>query len=313
MADFVISNLDAQEFTFENISFKKLAYNDSYNILLKKRWQDEYHATFTAVADDNLIVEPIINNQGLIGVINDICLLLSLAQSRCIYCPEHTINQITDMTRLFRGSKKISDKIVQDDQIESYLSTAVQTLRKPEWIQKTGFIPAIYYLMGGKYPELGDVEFILTWIALETLANTHSKMSGISNNILPSTKFKAVKEGVISMLTQLKKGSQLTTKQKELIKQKVPELNRLSIRTKVDKLRSEYGWDFITDELFKKWNKLRNHIMHTGTYAGFDQTILSDLSTRLRDSVQLALIDLLGCSDYVHNLQGLKMQIKGGK
>lgn len=313
MADFVISNLDAQEFTFENISFKKLVNNDSYNILVKKRWQDEYYATFTAVADDNLKVRPIIQDEGLKGVVNDICLLLSLAQSRCIYCPEYTINEESSQRPPFRGSKKISDKIVGDNQIESYLSNAVQTLRKPEWIQKTGFIPAIYYLMGGKYPELGDVEFILTWIALETLANTHSKMSGISNHILPSTKFKGVKEGVISMLTQLKKGSQLTSKQEELIKQKVPELNRLSIRSKVNKLRSEYGWDFITDELFNDWNKLRNHIMHTGTYAGLNQTKLIDLSTRLRVSMQLILIDMLDCSNYVDNLQGLKTRIRGNK
>ena len=157
MATFVISNLDAQDFTFEKIVFKKLVNDNQYISELRDQWKRDYNATFTAVADDNLVVAPIIKNQGLLGVVDDICLLLSLAQSRRIYCPEHTINQITDATRLFRGSKKISGKMVRNDQIEPYLSTAVRTLRQPEWIQKTGFDTAIYYFMGGYYPETGEV------------------------------------------------------------------------------------------------------------------------------------------------------------
>jgi len=312
MADFVISNLDAQEFVFENISFKKLVNNNSYDTLLKKRWQDEYHATFTAVANDNLVVKPIINNQGLIGVVNDVCLLLSLAQSRCIYCPEYTINAKSTQGPPFRGSTKSDNKIIQDNQIESYLLNAVQTLRKPGWIEKTGFIPSIYFLMGGKYPELGDVEFMLAWIALEILANAHAKNHNASK-ILPDNIFGSrVKQAISAILSQLEKENHLTTEQKELIWQKLPELNRSSIRYKVCKLRNQHGWDFITDGLFNDWNKLRNHIMHSGTCAGLDQARLIDLSTRLRVSMQLALIDLLGCKDYVNNLQRLKMQIKGG-
>ena len=310
MATFVISNLDAQDFTFENIVFKKLVNDNRYIIELRDQWQRDYNATFTAVADDNLVVAPIIKNRGLLGVVDDICLLLSLAQSRCIYCPEHTINQITDATRLFRGSKKISDKIIEDNQIESYLSAAVRTLREPEWIEKTGFIPSIYFLMGGNYPELGGVEFVLTWIALEILANTYSKTHGISN-ILTTTEFKEFKKAINEILNRLEKANNLSSKQKELIIQKIPELNHSSIHYKVSKLTNEYEWDFITDNLFSDWKKLRNRIMHEGTYAGLDQPRLINLSTRLKIAVQLALIDLLGCSDYIDNLQGLKIQIKG--
>ena len=312
MADFVISNLDTQEFTFENISFKKLVSNDSYNMLLKKRWQDEYHATFTAVANNSLVVKPIINNQGLKGVINDICLLLSLAQTRCVYCPEFTINGITEERPPFRGSKKISDKIIPDNQIESYLSTAVQTLRKSRWIEKTGFIPSIYFLMGGKYPELGDVEFILAWIALEILANAFCKERGIST-ILPSGKFRSVIKPVITRALHDVDEENLPNQQKEVFLRKVPELNQAFVRDKVFTARDAYRWDFITDKLFSDWNELRNHIIHSGTYAGLSQTTLVDLSTRLRTSVQLILIGLLGCSEYVPNLQDLKTQIKGNE
>jgi len=156
--------------------------------------------------------------------------------------------------------------------------------------------------MGGYYPELGEVEFMLTWIALEVLANAHAETRKISD-ILPPDKFKVVKKEVKKVLSHLEGG--------ELIIQKIPELNRPSIREKVDKLKSEYKWDFITDKLFSEWNKLRNHIMHTGTYAGFSQNKLIDLSVQLRDSMQLMLIDLLSCSDYVNNLQGLKTRIRG--
>ena len=142
------------------------------------------------------------------------------------------------------------------------------------------------------------------------MANAHAKEQGIST-IIPNGNFKKIlRPAVIGCLSQLEEGNYLTSKHKELIVDKIPEFNRSSIRYKVFELIKAHGWDFITDKLFNDWNKLRNHIMHSGTYARLNQVKLAGLSRRLRISMQLALIDLLSCSDYVISLQGLKKQIE---
>lgn len=315
MAGFVISNLDTQEFIFENISFKKLVSNNSYYIELKKRWQDDYNATFTAVADDDLVVAPIINNQGLIGVVDDICLLLSLVQSKFIYCPEYIMGEIPTQTHYYRGhyyrvGKPTAGKWVNDNKIEPFLNSAVKTLRESEFAERSGFIPAAYYLLVGDSDEIGEVSFILPWMALETLANAYAEKEGTST-ILHSNNFKEiVKPTVIEVLNQLEKEERLTAGQKELIINKLPELNRPSIRYKICKLRDAYGWDFITNRLLGEYIKLRDNLMHLGTLGGVELARVKDLSVKLHQSLYLALIDLIGCSDYVSYLQALKTQIK---
>ncbi|MFC1945939.1 hypothetical protein ACFLW1_01925 [Chloroflexota bacterium] len=316
MASFVISNLDASEFTFENINFKKLVCNNSYYLELKKRWQDDYNATFTAVADDNLVVAPIIKNQGLLGVVDDICLLLSLVQSKFIYCPEYIMGEKPTQTHYDRGhyyrvGKPTAGKWVNDDKIEPFLNSAVKILRESEFGERSGFIAASYYLLVGDSDEIGEVSFILPWMALETLANAYAEKDGIST-ILHSNNFKEiVKPAVIEVLNQLEKEERLTAGQKELIISKLPELNRPSIRYKICKLRDAYGWDFITNRLLGDYIELRDNLMHLGTLGGVKLARVQDLSIKLHLSMYLALINLIGCSEYISNLDSLKIQIKG--
>lgn len=168
----------------------------------------------------------------------------------------------------------------------------------------------IHFLRAANCSEFDDDAFITCWIALEILANAQANKLGISE-ILPTTEFnKTVKPTICRALYEIDNRN-FPDEQKIMIKDKIPELNRPSIRNKVYKLRDSYKWDFITDKLFDECNKLRNHIMHLGNYAGYNEHKLNDLSTRFMDSIQLALIDLLGCSNCVSDLQGLKIKIKG--
>jgi len=305
MATFVISNLNTKNFNFESIRFGRLTSDTK----IEKQWREQRYATFKAVADDNLDVKPIISNNGLIGVVNDICLLLSIALSSYVYCSFHTINETTYLGGIRHVSNVRGRQMVRHSKIEHFLDTAARTLRQPDWAKKTGFVPSIYFLRGANCSEFDDDAFILSWIALEILANAYASEQGISP-ILPETEFKKIVKPAINRALSEIDNENLPEKQKVLIKSKVSELNRPSIRNKVCKLKDAYGWDFITDILFYKCNKLRNNIMHLGNYAKFNQHTLTDLSTRFRDSIQLALIDLLGCSDYVPDLQGLKTKIK---
>lgn len=306
MGTFVISNLDTQNFTFENIKFERLTYNSQ----IEKQWQEEYSATFQAVADDDLNIKPIIQDKGLIGVINDICLLLSLAQSRIIFCPEYFMGDTTTLTRHYRIGNPTAGKWVSDDKIEPFLNSAVLALREPLFAHSSGFIPAAYYLLIGDSDEIGEVSFMFPWIALEILANAYAEKEGISS-ILQSNIFKNIAEPpIIEALNQLEKEECLTPEQKELITNKLPELNRPSIRYKIRKLRNAHEWDFITDGLLGEYIKLRDGIMHLGTPRNIQFTRLQDLSRKLRMSIYLALIDLIGCSNYISHLQHVKQQIK---
>ncbi|MFC1969255.1 hypothetical protein ACFLVF_02040 [Chloroflexota bacterium] len=157
--------------------------------------------------------------------------------------------------------------------------------------------------------EPGGVGFLLAFIALEILANTYAERHRISK-ILPRNEFRAVGEVFVGTLSQIE-GMELTTEQIKLIKQKVPELNRRSIRNKIKRLTDAYGWDFLINKLIDDCIKVRNYMMHLGSYGRFDRTMMPNLYHRIASSVQLALIDLLGCSDCVHDLEDLKLQLKG--
>lgn len=306
MATFVISNLDAQNFAFENISFEKLSFSSD----MERQWRDEHYATFEAVADDSLKVIPIITANGLVGFIHDICLLLSLAQSRVVYCREYDIGGMGRLRSALPAIQSTGDKLVQDVNIERYLNAAVQTLRRPEYTKETGFTPAAYYRLAGINAEVVEVRFMLAWIAMETLANTYAELNRISS-ILPSKKFEVIKKSLVEALSQVE-GAIVCGAQRDLIIQKVSGLNRPAIRYLIKSISDAYGWDFITDQLLGDYIKVRNAIMHSGAYGRVGRTRIADLTERLATSVQLALIDLLGCSKYVHDLLALKNKVRAG-
>ena len=309
MATFVISNLDTQNFAFKKIEFKKLTFANQ----IEAQWRDNHGATFKAEADDNLEdeVEPIVQNNGLIGVVDDTCLLLSLAQTRTIYCREYYIKgkgRLRNNLPVFRNT---GTKLVDDKKIEPFLNSAVKKLREPGFAQNSGFFPAAYYLLIGGTDEIGVASFMLTWIALETLTNAYTEKEGTSTVLHSDTFKKIVKPPIIKVLNQLEKEEHLTPEQKELIINKLPELNRPSIRYKICKLRDAYGWDFITNRLLGEYIKLRDNLMHSGIYGGVELTRVQDLDAKLHQSMYLALIDLIGCSEYISYLDFIKKQIEG--
>jgi hypothetical protein len=273
MAEFFIVNLEAKDFDFEGIAFKRLK---GYEEGIKKRGYFEHTLSFHAVADDDLIVEPIIHTgddtrDNLLTVIDDLCLLLSLSQSRHIACPEYELRGRKTYRSYVLG-KSSGSKIVHEHQIGNFLNTAVNTLRQPDWKSITGFIPALYFIIERNPNEIVEFEFISSWITLEILANAYVEQN-----------------------YSLKKS------------------RSMSISQKIVELRGKYGLDFITDTLLQEYKEVRNHLMHTGTYGKIEQHRVGELSIRLKTSAQLTLLSLLGCKDYVWDMVGLKIWITGSR
>lgn len=301
MATFEICNLNtAKNFNFEGIRFEGLS--DDIEAISEKQLRKQHNITFKAVADDDLHVKPIISKNGLIGVVNDICLLLSLPLASYVYC--------YNIEGVLHVSNAEGALMVKSNKIEPFLNTAAKSLRKPDWAAKNRIAHSIRFLRAAFCSEFVDVAFMLSWIALEILANAYASEQGLKN-ILPTNTFnKLVNPAIKGALNGIDK-EYLTEEQKELIEDKLSELNRPSIRKKVRKLRDKYKWNFMTNELFKDCNELRDDIIHSGTYAGFDDPTLRNLSSRFKDSIQLALMYLLDCSDYVPDLENKKIKIRG--
>lgn len=316
MATFLISNLNKENFNFENIRFERLSDDiedkDGIEAKSEKQFRKKHKIMFQAVADDNLHVKPIISNNGLIGVVNDICLLLSLPLSSYVYCYKHTINETTSLGRILHVADAIGSLMVKQGKIEPFLNTAAKSIRQPDWAAKTRILHSISFLRAAFCSEFEDVAFMLSWIALEILANAYASEQGLKNILPPNTFNKMVKPPINQALSEIDKAN-FPEEQRELIISKLPELNRPSIRYKIYKLRDAYEWDFMAYGLIDNCYKFRNSFMHDGTHAGFDQRTLINLSIRFKDSIQLALIDLLGCSSYVPALENKKRDIKSGK
>ncbi len=292
MAVFWICNLEASNFVFEDVRFERLSNED----FIKRSWAPEYNISFKAIADDDLAIKPIVQSNGLLGVINDICMLLSLAQSKRIYCSLYEIEGTSTSRHVTPGMSFGWSPIpvIPENNIEVYLSTAATNLRKQGWAKKVGFIPSVYFLLESMNAQVLDFNFISAWIALEILANCHVAKS----KILASSKFKTVRRLVHDALDDEAKKGILSDKQKDLILQKVPELNRFSTRDSVMSLSEARGWDSVTDEWVGNLINIRNGILHSGTYKGFERQHVGQLYSQLAGTVQLMLIDLLGCSQF---------------
>ena len=308
MATFFICNLQTNNFNFENVKFERLS-NDIENNP-EKQFPKQHNITFKAVADEALDVKPIIRENGLIGVVDDICLLLSLPLSSYVYCYELTINGALEKRGVLRVADGVGALMVDQRKIEPFLNTAAKSLRKPDWAAKTRIVDSISFLRGASCSGFVDVAFMLSWIALEILANAYASDRRFKTILSKNTFNKKVKPPINRALDEIDKAN-LPEEQKKLIKDKLSELNHPSIIRKVRKLRDAYEWDFMTDQLIDDCYKCRNSFMHEGTYAVFNQRTLIDLRTRFKESIQLALLYLLGCSDYVFDLENKKIKIRG--
>ena len=149
MATFLISNLNTINFNFEGIKFERLSNDiedkDDEKTKSEKQFRKQHNITFQAVADDDLHVKPIISNNGLIGVVDDICLLLSLPLSSYVYCYKYTINGIRTPGRVLHLADAVGSLMVKYNKIEPFLNTAAKLLRQPDWVAKTGILHSIRF------------------------------------------------------------------------------------------------------------------------------------------------------------------------
>jgi len=250
------------DFAVDDVAFQRVEDYKKRIQILKDEHRDQL--TFYATVLDRRLSQPSMLFTGdSTTSVNDMMILLSLAQSRNIYYPkaEDIGDTETQMWGMPLGGNRKADgfEVIIGLEIVNFLNTALSQIRKPEWLDETGFMPAVFWWLESIYEGRPlETKFVSGFIALEILANIHANSKRIKNS---------------------------------------------GVKTRIKALRNSYGWNFMDDTRVKDWIDIRDKYMHTGRIKSLERFSKSKplLSTRyiqLIWSVQIALIDLLGFSNF---------------
>ena len=164
-----------------------------------------------------------------------------------------------------------------------------------------------YYISGLEMPYL-EAEFSTLFTSLECIKSLYAKQIKI-DKIVSSNKFKnkisdAIKKEIIRLNENV-----IDFPEDEMIK-KIPELNRTSISTIIDKLTIEYNIE-LKSFYPKKENvtliNTRNRITHDSK--NVEMNILFKEYFRLRMLLEILILKILGWDDLTKLLQSDEMQL----
>lgn len=186
MIRYYICNLENErDFSVDNVTFQSADNYQKRIQILKRDRQDQL--TFYATVSDRKLSQPSMLFLGKPATsINDMMILLSLAQSRDIYYPkaEDIGKGETEMWGMPSGNRKAwGYQIIMEHELESFLNTSLCQIRKPNWLNETGFTTAVFWWRESILTNSPlEIRFVSSWIALEILANVHAKSYNLKNS-----------------------------------------------------------------------------------------------------------------------------------
>jgi hypothetical protein len=261
MIRYFICNLEhSSNFSIENVLFQQVEDYDKNIKILRDKERDQL--TFYATAPDkNSLKGSWVNPGEKTTCVDDMIILLSLAQSRNIYFPKAEDVSGTETQKwgmpLGGNRKAWGARVILDPEIEDFLIISLGQIRKPKWVDETGFNPAVFWWLESIYQDRPlEIKFVSLFIALEVLANSHSNTNNIKN---------------------------------------------CGIRSRIEYLADSYSWNFMDRELIKDWTSIRDKYMHTGStksLKSLTNTMRAIRFAQLLYSMQIALIDLLGFNNF---------------
>jgi len=293
------------DFAINDVSFQQVNdYKDRIEVWKKEEENQEEKTdqfTFRAIISDEKPQRSMLYPEGKITThVDDMMILLSLAQSRNVFYAkaEDTIKNSNWIMPLGGNRRAHGFPIIMEHEIENFLDTSFTQIRKPKWLEKTGFAPAVFWWLESIYEGRPfETKFVSAFVALEVLANAYCEKHKIAA-ILPKGELKNTVKPIIQEALSHVKQTQLPTGDRDLIIKNLSEWNRLFVRNRIYKLRDTpaYQWDFMDDLLIRDWVRIRDKFMHEGTTRS-----LATMNRELRDtryvqlvlSLQLALVDLL--------------------
>lgn len=262
MIRYYVCNLEnRQDFSVENVTFQRVEDYAKRTQILKDDHRDQL-TFYATVADRKLSQLSMLFPEGVnLTSVDDMMILLSLAQSRNIYYPKAEDIGDTGTTMWgmpLGGNRKVwGVELIMEHEIENYLITSLSQIRKSQWLDKTGFNPAVFWWFESIYEGRPlETKFVSSFIALEILANSYTRSNKLKNS---------------------------------------------GVRSRIEGLANSYNWDFMDSALIKDWNDIRRYFVHKGStkrLQGIHKSLRATRYFQLIHSVQIALIDLLGFNNF---------------
>lgn len=157
------------------------------------------------------------------------------------------------------------------------------------------FYPIVEYLTFHKDFFLEQL-FVIVYLCFEKIVSElYSKTN--SEKILRKAKFKIIKEKLENDLLEIS-DSEVSTLQKELIMEKISELNRISIKRKIKFILENFNIEFssaLSDKGEFKFLKIRNELIHVAGDRKIDSDVLFQETYRLKGYFELIILKLLEC------------------
>ena len=253
MITYKICNFEhSKDFIVDNVFFKGV--ND-YDNKVSKLEERKDQVTFQATVQSARLSRSskFFPNKPATSV-NDIMILLSLAQSRNIFYPSAVNERSRETWGMPLGGERQSTgfKLIMEHEIENFLESSLQQIRKANWLDKTGFVPAVFWWLESIYINRPlETKFVSAFVSLEVLANAcYGKSSFLSRPV-----FKLLRESIVKSIDELKEVNDTAV---EFVKARIPDLNHASIREKMVNLKEVYNWNFISDLMVRDWVNIRN-------------------------------------------------------
>jgi len=300
MIRYYVYNLEiGKNFTVDTVSFERISTYIRNVRIIKNKHKDQL--TFYAKEEASKPSRFFSGNSAT--SVNDMMILLSLAQSRNIFYAKAKDTKTRNEWGMPLGGKRQPSgfTVIMEHEIESFLNTSLRQILEPSWLDKTGFNPAVFWWLESIYANRPlETKFVSSFVALEVLANAYCSEQGFLTS-LPKDKFNELVKPVVTKALLQIDSEELPHGWIEPYLHKVPELNRLSISNKINKLADAYKWNFMEGDMIRDWVDLRNKYMHEGSTRSLETMNKAMIGTRyfqLINSVQIALIDLLGFHDF---------------
>lgn len=228
--------------------------------------------------------------------------LWSLAQNRTVHHWGVTLYQIENEKRKFLATRwrpvmvnvSYGVPLIQLDQWQLFLETAIPTISSENFTERTSFILSLHLYLDANpsHRQLTEISILKNWLAFEILVNTHSKMHE-AEFILCSRDFNSFRGRLATFIAE---DGLVENDSKQYLIDNLPCLRRFSVKQRIHDFLSSYNVEYDEEELDRA-KRVRNSIVHGGKIPdSMDLNAAISVRRKLRVLLQRVFLSMLGCS-----------------
>jgi hypothetical protein len=148
--------------------------------------------------------------------------------------------------------------------LQEFLNRALPILTDEKTGGTTGLLQSLNFFCTNYHDDFVELEYLKTWIALEILYSQH----GPDTDIVRGGHFKKISKAIRLLLSNCQQRGWMTSDERELMKGKLGELNRLAARKQAARFLADVFKDHpvqaVSDADLKLFSDIRNDITHRG-------------------------------------------------